>query len=139
MKTVFPEDRISYQLKHGADPDVAFQVDTWLEVWDYAGGASFRAFVAENGQDKSLFVFFDTQGVTGRDLKKALMALIELGDGPLNCSSIVICIDRRLVGHEALELTKSLQWVGFDMITLDRWANDLDVTSNKWMFMGMEL
>ncbi|PHH83346.1 hypothetical protein CDD82_1859 [Ophiocordyceps australis] len=139
MKTVFPEDRISYQLKHGVDSEVPFRVDTWLEVWDYAGGASFRAFVAENGQDKSLFIFFDIQGVTGRDLKKALMALIELGDGLLNCSSIVICIDRLLVGHEALELTKSLQWVGFDMITLDRWANDLDVTSNKWMFMGMEL
>ena len=47
-------------------------VNSWLEIWDYAGGSSFRAFVAENAarEGKSLFVFFDAH-VLGRDLKQA--------------------------------------------------------------------
>lgn len=48
-----------------------FNVEAWMELWDYAGGASFRAFVVNNGAETSLFVFFDVQGVLGRDLKKA--------------------------------------------------------------------
>lgn len=69
----------------------------------------------------------------------SLMALIELTDGPLDCSHIVTCIDRRMPTEEAIELIKSLQWVGFEMITLDHWAGELDVTSKKWVFMGMEV
>lgn len=45
-------------------------VGAWLEIWDYAGGNSFRAFVTEDREVKSLFVFFDTN-VLGRDLKQA--------------------------------------------------------------------
>lgn len=54
------------------------EVTAWLEIWDYAGGASFRAFVAEDlvssasgrGSDtKSLFVFFDAH--VGKELRKA--------------------------------------------------------------------
>lgn len=55
------------------------EVTGWLEIWDYAGGSSFRAFVTEDlvssssghgDNTKSLFVFFDAH-VLGRDLKKA--------------------------------------------------------------------
>jgi len=44
----------------------------WLEIWDYAGGSSFRGFIAEDTARgaKSLFVFFDAHCVT-RDLKQA--------------------------------------------------------------------
>ena len=45
-------------------------IDAWLEIWDYAGGCSFRGFVGGNGADKSLFAFFDTS-VVSRDLKQA--------------------------------------------------------------------
>ncbi|KYK60544.1 ornithine decarboxylase antizyme [Drechmeria coniospora] len=142
LQTPPPEEHIALEL-NGHDVSSpharAFEIDSWMEVWDYAGGASFRAFVAHNGHERSLFVFFDVQGSVGRDLKRALMALIELADGPLNCSHIVTCIDRRMTADEALALTKSLQWVGFEMTTLDHWAGDLDVTSKKWVFMGMEL
>lgn len=69
----------------------------------------------------------------------SLMALIELADGPLDCAHIVTCIDRRIPADDVHSLSKSLQWVGFDMATLDHWARDLDVTSKKWMLMGMEL
>jgi hypothetical protein len=47
-------------------------VSGWLEIWDYAGGSSFRAFVAEDASrgTKSLFVFFDEHSMS-RDLKQA--------------------------------------------------------------------
>lgn len=44
-------------------------VSAWLEIWDYAGGTSFRAFVSED-PGKSLFAFFDA-GILGRDVKQA--------------------------------------------------------------------
>lgn len=135
------DNEFSQAFGHAADAGApaGFEVESCMEVWDYVGGASFRAFVADDGKEKSLFVFFDFECVMSRDLKKALMALIELADGPLACSHIVTCIDRRLPTQEALELTKSLQWVGFEMTTLDRWAHDVDVTSRTWVFMGMDL
>lgn len=44
-------------------------IDAWLEIWDYRGGCSFRGFVGGNGDQKSLFAFFDS-AVVGRDLKQ---------------------------------------------------------------------
>lgn len=113
-------------------------VNGWMEFWDYAGGASFRAFVTEDDDEKSLFAFFDS-GLVGRDLKQALIALIELADGPLKCSNVVICVDRLMPSDYAKSLMRSLQWVGFELTTLDHWAKDIDVTSDKWLFMGMEV
>ncbi|KAH9900195.1 ornithine decarboxylase antizyme-domain-containing protein [Xylariomycetidae sp. FL2044] len=110
----------------------------WMEFWDYVGGASFRAFVTEDGDEKSLFAIFDC-GLVGRDLKQALVALIELADGPLSCSHVVICMDRLMPEDYAQSLMKSLQWVGFELTLLDHWAKDVDVTSDKWIFMGMEI
>ncbi|GAP89568.1 putative ornithine decarboxylase antizyme [Rosellinia necatrix] len=113
-------------------------VKGWMEFWDYAGGASFRAFVAEKGNEKSLFAFFDS-GLVGQDLKQALIALIELADGPLGCSDIVICMDRHMPEDYANSLLRSLQWVGFELTTLDHWSEELDVISDKWLFLGMEV
>jgi hypothetical protein len=112
----------------------------WLEIWDYAGGASFRGFVAEDarGETKSLFVFFDEHSIT-RDLKQALVALIELAEGPLDCSHMVICIERSIPAEEANGLAKGLQWAGFSLTTLDFWSPGFDVLSNRWLFMGMEV
>ncbi|CRK26813.1 hypothetical protein BN1708_000622 [Verticillium longisporum] len=67
------------------------------------------------------------------------MALIELADTPLECQHLVVCLDRRIEERDAKGLMKSLQWVGFELTTLDNWAKDLDVTSKEWLFMGMEL
>jgi hypothetical protein len=44
-------------------------IDAWMEVWDYASGCSFRAFVGGKGDQKSLFAFFNSS-VLGRDLKQ---------------------------------------------------------------------
>lgn len=48
----------------------------WMEIWDYAGGSSFRAFVAEDvsRETRSLFVFFDSHSIS-RDLKQAYVPL----------------------------------------------------------------
>ncbi|KAK4164336.1 ornithine decarboxylase antizyme [Cladorrhinum sp. PSN259] len=118
-------------------------IQAYLEIWDYVGGSSFRAFIAEDagaGQDenKSLFVFFDRH-VMSRDLKQALVALIELAEGPLECSHMVICIERNIPAEEARALTKGLQWAGFSLTTLDYWSGGLDVVSDRWLFMGMEV
>ncbi|KXX79514.1 Ornithine decarboxylase antizyme [Madurella mycetomatis] len=112
----------------------------WMEIWDYAGGSSFRAFVAEDaGQEtRSLFVFFDSHSIS-RDLKQALVALIELAEGPFACSHMVICLERSIPQEETRALTKGLQWAGFSLTTLDFWSSGFDVVSNRWLFMGMEV
>ncbi|CAP60963.1 uncharacterized protein PODANS_2_13630 [Podospora anserina S mat+] len=107
-------------------------IPAWMEIWDYAGGCSFRAFLAENvaaGEEdgvesRTLFVFFD------RDV---------LADGPLGCSHMVIAIERCIQEEDAKPLTKGLQWAGFSLTTLDFWSSGYDVISSKWLFMGMEL
>jgi hypothetical protein len=141
--------------RHGARGGVL----GWLEIWDYAGGSSFRGFVAEDAsrETKSLFVFFDAHSIT-RDLKQAyvplcfppfsrfganmthrLVALIELAEGPLACSHMVICVERSIPEEETKGLTKGLQWAGFSLTTLDFWSPGFDVVSNRWLFMGMEV
>ena len=75
LPTPPPDDHFPASFHHGNNtkpsPGCGFEVDAWMEVWDYAGGASFRAFIANNGEEKTLFVFFDIEGTLGRDLKKA--------------------------------------------------------------------
>ncbi|KAK4121190.1 hypothetical protein N657DRAFT_665513 [Parathielavia appendiculata] len=112
----------------------------WLEIWDYAGGSSFRSFVSEDARRgiTSLFVFFDAHSIT-RDLKQALVALIELAEGPFACSHMVICVERSIPEDEIHGLTKGLQWAGFSLTTLDFWTEGFDVLSNRWLFMGMEV
>ncbi|KAI1262729.1 ornithine decarboxylase antizyme-domain-containing protein [Xylariaceae sp. FL1019] len=127
-----PRDGLSTVTTTGAE------TKGWMEFWDYKGGASFRAFLAEDGDEKSLFAFIDG-GLIGRDLKHALVALIELADVPLGCSHVVICLDRLMAEDHAKALMKSLQWVGFELTTLDHWAGEIDVISDKWLFMGMEV
>jgi hypothetical protein len=68
-----------------------------------------------------------------------LIGLIELADVPLGCSHVVICIDRHMPEDYAKALMKSLQWVGFELTTLDHWAKGIDVISGKWLFLGMEV
>lgn len=68
------QDRTRALLESARSPrrEASATVTEWLEVWDYVGGSSFRAFIAEDGdgQEKTLFAFFDS-GVAGHDLTKA--------------------------------------------------------------------
>lgn len=43
-------------------------IKDYVEVWDYVAGARFRGFVAEKGDMRSMFIFFDKE-VIGMDLK----------------------------------------------------------------------
>jgi hypothetical protein len=67
------------------------------------------------------------------------MALIELAATPFECSQVVICLDRKADPEESRALMKSLRWVGFELITLEMWSRQGMVTSDKWLFLGMEL
>lgn len=116
------------------------EATAWMEIWDYQGGASFLAFMAEDhiSGEKSLFTFFDA-GVVGHDLKKALVAMIELAEIPLGCSRLVVCVDRSIETEDLQPLTKGLQWAGFELETLEHWTGLRDLTSEKWLFMGVEV
>ncbi|KAL2071648.1 hypothetical protein VTL71DRAFT_12883 [Oculimacula yallundae] len=113
-------------------------LDAWVEIWDYSGGSSFRGFVGGDGDKKSLFAFFDS-AVVGRDLKQGLMALIELAESVFAVNQVVICLDRSVPEVDRKAFLKSLRWVGFELISLDMWANKLDVTSDRWLYLGMEV
>ncbi len=52
---------------------------------------------------------------------------------------MVICIDRSIPGDDARAMIKGLQWAGFSLTTLDYWSSGLDVVSDQWLFMGMEV
>lgn len=118
------------------------QISQWLEIYDYASDARFRGFVATNASgQRSLFVFFE-HNIVGKDLKQALMALIELATTPAlpPCHQMVVCFDRE---EEETPVTKALLrdlgWVGFELTTLSDWADGLELTSHKWLFVGMEV
>ena len=68
-----------------------------------------------------------------------LMALIELAETVFAVRQVIICVDRAVPEDERKAFMKSLRWVGFEMTTLDMWANEVDVTSDKWLFLGMEI
>jgi len=68
-----------------------------------------------------------------------LMALIELAETVFALSQVVICVDRSVPEVDSKVFMKSLRWVGFELVTLDMWAKDLDITSNKWLLLGMEI
>jgi hypothetical protein len=67
------------------------------------------------------------------------MALIELAETVFALQQVVICLDRSVPEADAKSFMKSLRWVGFELVTLDMWAKELDVTSDKWLFLGMEV
>ncbi|KAL1887223.1 hypothetical protein Cpir12675_006639 [Ceratocystis pirilliformis] len=119
---------------HMAKPPVI----AWAEIWDFQGGASFRAFVSDNRGVKTLFIFFHNS-VVHLDLKPALMAIMELAEGPLGCHDVVALIDKYTEPDSAKALMRSLQWVGFELTTLEPWANRVDVTSDHWHTMCMEV
>jgi len=130
------------------------RVAAYLEVFDYVGGSAFRGFVSEKGPlnkpERSLFLFFD-KGVNGTELKSGLVALIDLATECFDCQDLVICLDRDTDGLNSL--VHNLGWVGLELVTLKNWASPelltqaiathkLDkeyFTSNKWLFLGMEL
>jgi hypothetical protein len=58
-------------------PQAGGMIRDYVEVWDYAGGARFRGFVAEKEDERALFVFFD-KDVMGMDLKPGYVFLTHI-------------------------------------------------------------
>ncbi|KXL42054.1 hypothetical protein M433DRAFT_154178 [Acidomyces richmondensis BFW] len=56
-------------------PKTGGLVREYMEMWDYAGGARFRGFVAEKEDERAMFVFFDNE-VLGKDLKLGFVLVI---------------------------------------------------------------
>ncbi|GAM85658.1 hypothetical protein ANO11243_036650 [Dothideomycetidae sp. 11243] len=116
-------------------------VRDYIEVWSYAAGLRFRGFVAEKDGLRSLFVFFDKE-VIGKDLKKGLMALLELASAPeFDCPKLVACVDRNVddIGQFD-DLVRDLGWVGFEPTTLEPWnPGAVDVTSQRWLMLDMDV
>ncbi|KAF2640156.1 hypothetical protein P280DRAFT_490518 [Massarina eburnea CBS 473.64] len=113
-------------------------VKEWIEVWDYVGGVRFRGFVVEKEQEKTLFVFFD-KNVIGAKIKAGLMALLELCDVDyFSCSRLVLAIDRQTEKPTMDSLVKDLGWIGLRLATLNDFADQEEIVSDQWLFMGME-
>jgi len=113
-------------------------VESFVEVWDYVGGARFRGFVAERRGKRAMFVFFDRDAF-GNELKSGLMALLELcGTDEIGCARLNLCLDRRFKTSERTTLMRDLGWVGFEATTLDEWTDFEGLTSTEWILLGME-
>lgn len=112
----------------------------YVEVWDYAGGARFRGFVADKGADmRTMFIFFD-RGLIGMDLKPGLMTILELASSEhFECDRLIVCVDRSADETEVRDLTKSLGWVGFDLTTLDEWTTARGCVSDRYIFLAMDV
>lgn len=67
------------------------------------------------------------------------MALIELAETVFAVGQVVVCVDRSVEESDRKTFLKSLRWVGFEPVTLDLWASSMDVTSEKWLLLGMEI
>ncbi|KAH0198155.1 hypothetical protein KCU86_g10082, partial [Aureobasidium melanogenum] len=114
-------------------------VREWVEIWEYSAGLRFRGFVTDKNGQSTLFVFFD-KSVIGPDLKNGLMCLLELaGSEDFGCSNLVVCLDRSADQEDLKDLTRDLGWVGFELTTLDRWSKGVACTSDKWIFLDMEV
>jgi hypothetical protein len=68
------------------------------------------------------------------------MTLLDLRDAPgIECSELVICLDRDMKPQESQTLIKNLGWVGFELTTLDEWSESCeDLISPKWFFLSLE-
>lgn len=68
------------------------------------------------------------------------MALLELCDLPyFSCSRLIVCLDRGTDASATDALSKDLGWIGFGLTTLADWTDGDQITSAKWLFMGMDV
>jgi len=113
-------------------------VTDWLEIWDYVGGATFRGYIADNEGERTMFVFFDS-GVLSSDLKPGLMALLELCSvSDVDCTRLVVCLERQSDPEDMKGLMRDLGWVGFEPLTLAEWTTGAEIVSTRWVLLSMD-
>lgn len=68
------------------------------------------------------------------------MALLELCEAPyFTCSRLIVCIDRHSDPRARDALTKDLGWIGFQLTTLVDFTQADAITSDRWLFMDMDV
>lgn len=68
------------------------------------------------------------------------MAVLELCEVDyFSCSRLVVCLDRTTDARAMNALVKDLGWIGFQLTTLNDFTDGDDITSNKWLFMDMDI
>lgn len=86
-----------------------------------------------------VFVFVVLINIT-LTLTSRLMSLLELSGGDdFGCSKLVVCVDRAADEEDMKTLTRDLGWVGFELVTLDYWSSSTACTSDKWLFLEMDV
>ncbi|PGG96759.1 hypothetical protein GX51_07669 [Blastomyces parvus] len=119
------------------------RIQNCIEVWDYAGDTIYRGFVATNGNQRTLFVFFDSHTCAGQGFKSGLMALFEIASiSELDCSEMVACVDRSMGATELDAVIRNLGWVGFELSCLRDWVPPSakgSFISNRWLFMTVDI
>ncbi|KAL2382633.1 hypothetical protein RJZ90_003138 [Blastomyces dermatitidis] len=119
------------------------RIQNCIEVWDYAGDTIYRGFVAADGNQRTLFVFFDRHTCAGQGFKSGLMALFEIASiSELGCSEMVACVDRSMGATELDAVIRNLGWVGFELSSLRDWVPPSakgPFISNRWLFMTVEI
>ena len=67
------------------------------------------------------------------------MALLELCDvSYFSCPRLILSIDRETEKSNMDALVKDLGWIGFQLATLTGFTDEVDLISDKWLFMDME-
>ncbi|KAL1962198.1 hypothetical protein VTN77DRAFT_9919 [Rasamsonia byssochlamydoides] len=113
------------------------QIESWVELWDYANDAIYRGFVIDDSNGKTMFVFFEDR-TSDHGIKTGLLSLFELADmDAFNCTRIVACVPRSADPFE-LRLVRSLGWCGFSLTTLEPWmppGSSEAAISSRWLFL----
>lgn len=66
------------------------------------------------------------------------MALLELASfDDVECDRLVVGVDRNAENVE--DVTRDLGWVGFELVTLDKWTQAKGCTSDQWLFLSMDV
>lgn len=68
------------------------------------------------------------------------MAIIELTSAAtVECERLIVCLERNPDDSPDPTLMRDLRWVGFEPTSLARWSDGFDMTSDRWMFLGMDV
>jgi hypothetical protein len=56
----------------------------------------------------------------------------------MQCTELVVGLDRNIEESELHTLIRDLGWVGFEMTTLAPWTGGSSATSDRWIFLSVE-
>lgn len=129
-------DRLSREFfPSGTQPTdlVTIATPTWGVFDEEDEEIVYEAFTVEaaGSGEKSMYVKFPrADGWLRHDFTQAIVALIELAEGILNCDRLYVCVERDMKGVSSL--VRSLVYVGFSARGVPNKNND------KYLLLGYE-